>query len=155
MKPSPLQIAKKRFGIDEKDPTKARQEAKKKLVAAVEKLTSGGLWIDRVNDEVNYLYDPFHPGVLRLIATILDAGSRAGIPVAMCGEMAGDRAYTRLLVGLGLTEFSVHPAALLEIKHIVNNTSAESARAIARQLLDVGDGARRRALLEELNAHDT
>ena len=112
------------------------------------------LAIDRVNDEVNYLYDPFHPGVLRLIATTLDAGTRAGIPVAMCGEMAGDRAYTRLLVGLGLTEFSVHPAALLEIKHIINNTTAESARAIARELLDVGDGARRRALLEQLNAHD-
>jgi len=112
------------------------------------------LAIDRVNDEVNYLYDPFHPGVLRLIATILEAGARAGIPVAMCGEMAGDRAYTRLLVGLGLNEFSVHPAALLEIKHIINNTEAQSARAIARELLDVGDGARRRALLEELNTHD-
>jgi phosphotransferase system enzyme I (PtsI) len=112
------------------------------------------LAIDRVNDEVNYLYDPFHPGVLRLIATVLDAGTRAGIPVAMCGEMAGDRAYTRLLLGLGLTEFSVHPAALLEIKHIINNTVAESARAIARELLDVGDGATRRALLEELNASE-
>lgn len=110
------------------------------------------LAIDRVNDEVSYLYDPLHPGVLRLIATTLDAGARAGVPVAMCGEMAGDRAYTRLLLGLGLTEFSVHPAALLEIKHIINTTSASHAREHARAFLDVADAAERRALLKALNA---
>lgn len=69
MKPSPLQIAKKRFGIDEKDPTKARQEAKKKLVAAVEKLTSGGLWIDRVNDEKG-LESVSNKHLLRLLETL-------------------------------------------------------------------------------------
>ncbi|MEQ8233728.1 MAG: phosphoenolpyruvate--protein phosphotransferase [Gammaproteobacteria bacterium] len=112
------------------------------------------LAIDRVNDEVSYLYDPLHPGVLRLIATVLDAGARAGVPVAMCGEMAGDRAYTRLLLGLGLTEFSVHPAALLEIKHVVNTTRAERARERAREFLDVADAAERRALLKALNERD-
>ena len=67
--------------------------------------------IDRVNDEVSYLYDPLNPGVLRLIAATLAAGDGAGIPVGMCGEMAGDPRYTRLLLGLGLREFSVHPQA--------------------------------------------
>ena len=69
MKPSPLQIAKKRFGIDEKDPTKARQAAKKKLVAAVEKLTSGGLWIDRTNDEKG-LESVSNKHLLRLLDTL-------------------------------------------------------------------------------------
>jgi phosphoenolpyruvate-protein phosphotransferase (PTS system enzyme I) len=66
--------------------------------------------IDRVNDEVNYLYDPLHPAVLRLINTTLQAGKKANIPVAMCGEMAGEARFAPLLLGLGLREFSVHPA---------------------------------------------
>ena len=75
--------------------------------------------IDRVDDEVNYLYDPLHPAVLRLIQTTIRAGQKTGIPVAMCGEMAGDSRYTRLLLGLGLKEFSVHPNSLLEVKQVV------------------------------------
>jgi phosphotransferase system enzyme I (PtsI) len=75
--------------------------------------------IDRVDDEVNYLYDPLHPAVLRLIRTTIRAGQKTGIPVAMCGEMAGDSRYTRLLLGLGLKEFSVHPNSLLEVKQVV------------------------------------
>lgn len=106
--------------------------------------------IDRVNDEVNYLYDPLNPGVLRLIAGTITAGREAGIPVAMCGEMAGDTRYTRLLIGLGLEEFSVHPAALLEVKHIINCTSAGQARALADELLQVDDASRREELLEAL-----
>ncbi|MGH8598163.1 MAG: phosphoenolpyruvate--protein phosphotransferase, partial [Gammaproteobacteria bacterium] len=63
--------------------------------------------IDRVNDEVNYLYDPFNPGVLRLIAMTIKAGQKARVPVAMCGEMAGDARCTRLLLGMGLEVFSM------------------------------------------------
>lgn len=106
--------------------------------------------IDRVNDEVSYLYDPLNPGVLRLIETTIAAGREAGIPVAMCGEMAGDTRYTRLLIGLGLEEFSVHPAALLEIKHIINSTSAANSRRIAMEFLHVVDASRRDELLSEL-----
>ena len=80
------------------------------------------LAIDRVDDEVNYLYDPLHPAVLRLIQMTIDAGVQGGIPVAMCGEMAGDPRYTRLLLGLGLTEFSMHPANVLEIKRIIRES---------------------------------
>ncbi|MDX1594978.1 MAG: phosphoenolpyruvate--protein phosphotransferase, partial [Gammaproteobacteria bacterium] len=91
------------------------------------------LAIDRVDDEVNYLYDPLHPAVLRLIHMTLKAGHKAGIPVAMCGEMAGDPRLTRLLLGLGLTQFSMQPASLLEVKRIVLDTDvgALHRRALA------------------------
>ncbi len=74
------------------------------------------LAIDRIDDEVNYLYDPIHPSILRLIKYVIDAGRNAGIPVSMCGEMAGDPKYTRILLALGLREFSMDPASLLEVK---------------------------------------
>ncbi|MDH5516617.1 MAG: phosphoenolpyruvate--protein phosphotransferase [Gammaproteobacteria bacterium] len=79
------------------------------------------LALDRIDDEVSYLYDPLHPSVLRLIDIILKAGHNAGIPVSMCGEMASDAMYTRLLLGMGLKYFSVPATALLEIKSIIIN----------------------------------
>jgi phosphotransferase system enzyme I (PtsI) len=94
------------------------------------------LAIDRVNDEVNYLYDPLHPAVLRLIKMTIDAGKRAGIPVAMCGEMAGDPRYTRLLLGMGLTEFSMHHTSLQEVKNVVNSSSITSLRPLVDELLN-------------------
>ena len=106
--------------------------------------------IDRVNDEVSYLYDPLNRGVLRLISTSIAAGREAGTPVAMCGEMAGDIRYTRLLLGLGLKEFSVHPAALLEIKHIVRNTSAREAGDLARKFLNATTPDDRKKFLDLL-----
>ena len=77
------------------------------------------LAIDRIDDEVNYLFNPLHPAVLKLIQMTIDAGNKAGIPVSMCGEMASDTSYTRLLLGMGLKYFSVQANALLEIKHII------------------------------------
>ncbi|MGE0858119.1 MAG: phosphoenolpyruvate--protein phosphotransferase [Gammaproteobacteria bacterium] len=106
--------------------------------------------IDRVNNEVGYLYDPLNPGVLRLVANTIQAGREAGIPVAMCGEMAGDARYTRLLLGLGLTEFSVHPAALLEIKHLVTHTDLRHAERLSREFLFDSRLERRRELLQAL-----
>lgn len=108
------------------------------------------LAIDRLDDEVNYLYDPLHPAVLRLIDTILQAGAAAGIPVSMCGEMAGNSSYTRLLLGLGLREFSVPPNALLEIKQAINENDVQDVAAIAREFLGVVDGEARRRLLDRL-----
>jgi phosphoenolpyruvate-protein phosphotransferase (PTS system enzyme I) len=93
------------------------------------------LAIDRVDEEVNYLYDPLHPAVLRLIRMTIEAGERAGVPVAMCGEMAGDPRYTRLLLGLGLTEFSMHPASVLEIKGIIIESNVGELRSQARRAL--------------------
>ncbi len=93
------------------------------------------LAIDRVEDDVNYLYDPLHPAVLHLIRHVIQAGHNAGVPVAMCGEMAGDTRYTRLLLGLGLNEFSMQPATLLEVKSIIN---ASNVGELAAQALDIG-----------------
>jgi len=74
---------------------------------------------DRVDETVNHLFDPLNPGVLRLIHGVIKAGHKAKIPVSMCGEMAGDTRYTRLLLALGLREFSMPPASLLEVKRLV------------------------------------
>ncbi|MDN7447900.1 phosphoenolpyruvate--protein phosphotransferase [Burkholderia multivorans] len=74
------------------------------------------LAIDRADNAVAHLYDPLHPAVLHLIAYTLREAKRAGVPVSVCGEMAGDPALTRLLLGMGLTEFSMHPSQLLVVK---------------------------------------
>jgi phosphotransferase system enzyme I (PtsI) len=97
------------------------------------------LAIDRVDDAVNYLYDPLHPSVLRLISLTIQAGKRARIPVAMCGEMAGDPRYTRLLLGLGLAEFSMHPATLLEVKKIVRGAHLGQLTRFAKDLMKLRD----------------
>ena len=94
------------------------------------------LAIDRVDEEVNYLYDPLHPAVLRLIRMTIEAGERAGVPVAMCGEMAGDPRHTRLLLGLGLTEFSMHPASVLEVKRIIMESNVAELRRQAQRLFE-------------------
>lgn len=77
------------------------------------------LAIDRADNAVAHLYDPLHPAVLGLIAHTLREAHRAGVPVSVCGEMAGDPALTRLLLGMGLTEFSMHPSQLLSVKQEV------------------------------------
>ncbi len=87
----------------------------------------------------NYLYDPLHPAVLMLIHNTIRAGHKAGIPVSLCGEMAGDPRYTRLLLGLGLTEFSMHPTGLLEIKRAVQDSHVGELREAVRHLLRTTD----------------
>ena len=109
------------------------------------------LAIDRVDEAVNYLYDPLHPSVLRLIANTIRAGKAAGIPVAMCGEMAGDTRYTRLLLGLGLNEFSMHPSSLLEIKRIVRESDLSNLQDFARQVMDVRDTDELHTMVEKMN----
>ncbi|OGI49459.1 MAG: phosphoenolpyruvate--protein phosphotransferase [Candidatus Muproteobacteria bacterium RIFCSPLOWO2_01_FULL_60_18] len=111
------------------------------------------LAIDRVDDAVNYLYDPLHPSVLRLISITIKAGKQARIPVAMCGEMAGDPRYTRLLLGLGLTEFSMHPATLLEVKKIVREADVGQFTRFARDLLKLRDPREVHARVEKQNRH--
>lgn len=107
--------------------------------------------IDRIDDEVNYLYDPLHPAVLRLIQATIRAGHGAGIPVAMCGEMAGDARYTRLLLGLGLREFSVHPNSLLEIKQVVNLSHISPLKRMTHRIMRAVKGSTRATLLDRIN----
>ncbi len=109
------------------------------------------LAIDRVDDAVNYLYDPLHPSVLRLIHGVIKAGRAAAIPVAMCGEMAGDARYTRVLLGLGLTEFSMHPATLLEIKKIVRTSDCAKLQKFAHKVLQTRDTDDLHGMIDELN----
>src|SRR5690606_11488030 len=86
------------------------------------------LAIDRGDSEVADLYDPMHPAVLRLIAHTINAGERAGKPVSICGEMAGDSTVTRMLLGLGLTGFSMHPQQLLDVKNEVRQAHSNALR---------------------------
>ncbi|MBE7461369.1 MAG: phosphoenolpyruvate--protein phosphotransferase [Zoogloeaceae bacterium] len=110
------------------------------------------LAIDRTDEAVAHLYDPLHPAVLRLIAHTIQAGARAGLPVAVCGEMAGDPQLTRLLLGMGLTQFSMHPAQILEVKQeVMRSNLAELRRKVAR-LLATDDPVRLRQKLARLNA---
>ena len=107
--------------------------------------------IDRIDDEVAYLYDPLHPAVLRLIQGTIRAGQRAGVPVAMCGEMAGDSRYTRLLLGMGLKEFSVHPNALLEVKQIINGSHISRIRKLTARVMRAVYAASRAELVDRIN----
>lgn len=107
--------------------------------------------IDRVNDEVNYLYDPLHPAVLRLIKHVLDSANGEGITTSMCGEMAGDIRNTRLLLGLGLREFSVHPTNVLEVKKIITESSLSDVKVLAEKTLQAKSKTAIHDIVKQLN----
>ena len=110
------------------------------------------LAIDRIDEAVNYLYDPLHPAVLKLIQLTLQAGKKAHIPVSMCGEMAGDPRYTRLLLGMGLREFSAHPTTVLEVKSIVNASSVKQLESQCKRILSAATRPDKiHALVDALN----
>ncbi|HVP19071.1 MAG TPA: phosphoenolpyruvate--protein phosphotransferase, partial [Spirochaetia bacterium] len=92
------------------------------------------LAVDRGNERVAYLYEPFHPGVLRLLRTTIENAHAHGLPVGMCGEMAGDPLATVVLLGLGLDSFSMGPIAIPLIKRIIRSVGAMEAEAFARSL---------------------
>jgi phosphotransferase system enzyme I (PtsI) len=108
------------------------------------------LAIDRSDHDVAALYEPFHPAVLRLIGMTIRAARKAGTPVAVCGEMAGDWAATRLLLGMGLTEFSMHPASLLRVKQEILDAEVSRLSSKVTRLLYSDDPVRVRALLARL-----
>ena len=110
------------------------------------------LAIDRTDDSVAHLYDPLHPAVLTLVANTIQTATRGGVPVAVCGEMAGDLQLTRLLLGLGLRNFSMHPSQLLPIKERILRTNLAEVQTHAQRVLRATDPAKTRELLNELNA---
>jgi phosphotransferase system enzyme I (PtsI) len=111
------------------------------------------LAIDRIDDAVNYLYDPIHPAILRLIRNIVKVSDKAGIPVSICGELAGNSRFTRLLLGLDLRIFSMDDAgSLLEIKKVVMQTNVAKARRQVDKMLRTSDPAALRRQLEHLNS---
>ena len=109
------------------------------------------LAIDRSDDAVSHLYDPLHPAVLKLLAMALTAARHANVPVAVCGEMAGEIRLTRLLLGLGLREFSMHPAQLLSIKQRILTTDLRDLDAVVARMRRTDDPAKLVDLLDRLN----
>ncbi len=93
------------------------------------------LAIDRVNEHVSYLYEPLHPAILRLIRRIVEAGHEAGIPVSMCGEMAGEPFYSYVLLGLGLDELSMNSTSIPRVKRILRKSVAFEAKEFVGELL--------------------
>lgn len=110
------------------------------------------LAVDRTDDTVAHLYDPLHPAVLSLLAHVMKAAGKAGVPVALCGEMAGDLTLTRLLLGLGLRQYSMHSAHLLDVKQRILQTDFSKARPLALKMLRESDPERMQKLLARLNA---
>ena len=110
------------------------------------------LAIDRTDEAVAHLYDPLHPAVLQLLSHIISRAKKSGIPVAVCGEMAGELAYTRLLLGLGLRQFSMHPGQLLAIKQQVLTTNLPQITSLTQKILRADDPMKIHELLDRLNA---
>jgi phosphotransferase system enzyme I (PtsI) len=94
------------------------------------------LAVDRMDEEVNFLFNPLHPAVLHLIRITIDAAVDANIPIGMCGEMAGDPRFTRLLLGMGLRELSMQPAALLEVREIIRNSNLKDLGQRTREFFE-------------------
>jgi len=92
------------------------------------------LAIDRINEHVSYLYEPLHPAILRIIRGVVQGADRQGIPVAICGEMAAEPAYVMILMGLGLREFSMNPAAIPKMKKMLRSSRYDEARVLAEEV---------------------
>jgi len=109
------------------------------------------LAVDRADEAVSHLYDPLHPAVLKLIAIAIATANKVGVPIAVCGEMAGEPRLTRLLLGMGLRNFSMHPAHLLSVKQRVLTTDIGEIRPLVRRLLRGEEPVKVAGLLEKLN----
>jgi phosphotransferase system enzyme I (PtsI) len=109
------------------------------------------LAVDRTDEEVAHLYDPLHPAVLFLLAHVIGNANKAGIPISVCGEMAGNVDYARLLLGLGLRQFSMNSAQLLCVKKCVLTTSLPEIVTLTQRILRANDPLKIRELLNKLN----
>ncbi|MGH8807403.1 MAG: putative PEP-binding protein, partial [Noviherbaspirillum sp.] len=110
------------------------------------------LAIDRADHEVAHLYNPLHPAVLYLLASTIATGAKAGIPVSVCGEMAGDTKLTRLLLGMGLREFSMHPTQLLSVKQEILNSDLNTVVPLTRKILRAMEPGAIAEAVEQLRA---
>ena len=110
------------------------------------------LAIDRVDHEVAHLYDPLHPAVLFLLSSVISMARKADIPVAVCGEMAGDVKWTRLLLGMGLLEFSMHPSQLLSVKQEILNSDLTLLEPQVKKVLKATEPAAIEAAMAQLRA---
>ena len=108
------------------------------------------LAIDRADNAVAHLYDPYHPAVLRLIASVIAQAKRAGVPVSICGEMAGELDMTKILLGMGLTDFSMHFNQILSIKKEILRSDISKLRGVVQELLEVDEASEQAELLEKI-----
>jgi phosphotransferase system enzyme I (PtsI) len=99
------------------------------------------LAVDRVNEHVSYLYEALHPAVLRCIREVVDAGHRAGLKVAPCGEMAGEHGYMWVLLGLGLDEISMNPSSIPRVKKILRMSTLQEARDLYHDISQMNSGS--------------
>jgi phosphotransferase system enzyme I (PtsI) len=112
--------------------------------------------VDRTDDRVSRLYEPLHPAILRVIRLVARAGRRHRVPVSVCGEMAADPVLLTLLVGLGLREFSMAPAAIPLAKQVVRALNAAGASRAARRALRAHTTAEvETALMESISPQET
>jgi phosphotransferase system enzyme I (PtsI) len=111
------------------------------------------LAIDRTDEEVSHLYDPLHPAVLHLLAHVISSANKAEVPISVCGEMAGEVAYTRLLLGMGLRNFSMNSAQLLATKQRVLTTSLPEILPLTLKIMRADDPFKIQELLAKLNAN--
>jgi len=123
------------------------------LSIGTNELIQSSLAVDRDNMKVSHLFDPFHPAIARLVRIVLDAGAEAGIPVSICGEMAGETLGAILLVGLGARDLSVHPYLILELKRVFSLMDLEEAGRLAEDALRMSSGRKVREAAEQL-LHD-
>jgi phosphotransferase system enzyme I (PtsI) len=110
------------------------------------------LAINRADEQVANLYDPLHPAVLMLLSHIIGSAEKARVPVSMCGEMAGDPSFTRLLLGLGLRQFSMFPARIPAVKQRVKQSDVSEIEPIARRIARLDESAKIAEQVEKLNA---
>jgi phosphotransferase system enzyme I (PtsI) len=92
------------------------------------------LAVDRINEHVSYLYEPLHPAILRIIRGVVQSAHQVGIPAAICGEMAAEPAYSLVLLGLGLDEFSMNPAAIPKVKKVLRMSRFEDTQNLVEQI---------------------
>jgi len=105
--------------------------------------------VDRMNEKIHHLYNPFNPAVLRLIKMVIDNGQKEGIWVGMCGEMAGDKRMIPILLGFGLDEFSMSPISILPARKLIRSLSYEEMKQFSNEVLNMGSAEEIEAFIEK------
>ncbi len=108
--------------------------------------------VDRIDDTVAHLYDPLHPAILWLLSHIIQSANRANKPVSVCGEMAGDKRFTRLLLGFGLQQFSMYPAQVLAVKDQILKSHLPDIVPLVRKIVKSDQTDKIKSLLMKLNS---
>ncbi|SHJ16695.1 phosphotransferase system, enzyme I, PtsI [Geosporobacter subterraneus DSM 17957] len=107
--------------------------------------------VDRMNEKIHHLYQPFNPGVLRLIKMVIDNGHKEGIWIGMCGEMAGDKKMIPILLGMGLDEFSMSPTSILPARRLIQSLHYDVVKKLADEVLSMGTADEIETYIEKFN----